>query len=170
LWPWTAGLTSAARLVVVGPAQTPDGDSPEALPDHLRPEDHTPRDTADLPALPTRDRRIPATAWRQAPDRLLHLGDDIDQPVAHYKRRIGEWFLWRAGPAVDADARYLAIHTGDAQRQYEFTLDANGSGSGLGPDGVTHTRFRTWKEALLADSGRPVRRRATSPTQTIVQS
>ena len=29
-----------------------------------------------------------------------------------------------------------------------FRLQPDGRGEGIGPDGVTHTRFRTWKESL----------------------
>ena len=47
------------------------------LPAHLRPYDDTPVHTADLPALPIRDRNIPAEAWIEAPVELLESGDDI---------------------------------------------------------------------------------------------
>jgi hypothetical protein len=74
-----------------------------------RPADHTPIHTADLPATPTRDRNIVATAWVEAPAELLTLGTDLPgTPVAEYKRRIGRWLLWRAGPAAGGDARYWA--------------------------------------------------------------
>jgi hypothetical protein len=56
--------------------------------------------------------------------------------------------LWRAGAAAGADARYMALDAGDVERRYEFRLFPDGSGAGLGPDGVHHTRFRTWKESL----------------------
>jgi len=80
---------------------------PPALRYDLRPADETPISTADLPATPTRDRNIVATAWLQAPDALLQLGKDLPgRPVATFKRRIGTWLLWRAGPATDADAWY----------------------------------------------------------------
>lgn len=124
----------------------------EALPYHARPADETPLHTADLPATPTRDRNIVATAWIEAPDRLLHLGDDLPgTPVAEYKRRIARWLLWRAGPAV-GDARYLAIDADDLTVQYEYRLrpeadDVNGDGAG--PSGTVHHRFRAWKEDLL---------------------
>ncbi|MBT4984938.1 MAG: hypothetical protein HOM89_09890, partial [Ilumatobacter sp.] len=65
-----------------------------------RPADHTPIRTTDLPPTPVRDSNIMATAWIEAPASLLALGDDLPgQPTAEYKRRIGPWILWRAGPA-----------------------------------------------------------------------
>lgn len=125
-----------------------------ALPADQRPFDHTPVSTADLPATPTRDRNIAGSAWREAPERLLRLGDDLPgQPEAAFKRRIGRWLLWRAGPAVDADARYWAADADDLGRQFEFRLDPDGSGRGIGPSGVAHVRFRAWKEDLR-DHGR----------------
>lgn len=114
-----------------------------------RPDDTTPVHTDDLPATPTRDRNIVATAWIEAPTELLTLGDDLPgQPVATYKRRIGEWLLWRAGPASGGDARYWAAHAGDLTRQHTFRLWPDGSGEGAGPSGTTHARFRLWKEDL----------------------
>ncbi len=74
-----------------------------------RPLDNTPVHTADLPPTPIRDRNVPATAWVEAPADLSRLGDDLPgRPIAEYKRRIGTWLLWRAGPAKGADARYWA--------------------------------------------------------------
>ena len=119
-----------------------------ALPYDQRPTDDTPVHTPDLPATPQRDRNIPATAWLEAPAELLHLGDDIGGPVAEYKRRIGRWLLWRAGPATKADARYLAVDADDLTIQHTFRLFPDGDGEGVGPSGSTHTRFRTWKEDL----------------------
>lgn len=114
-----------------------------------RPEDPTPITTSELPPTPQRDRNIPATAWVEAPDQLLTLGHDLpDHPVAHYKRRIGKWLLWRAGPASEADARYWAADHDDLSRQFVFRLFSDGSGQGQGPSGQTHNRFRTWKEDL----------------------
>ncbi len=104
--------------------------------------------TDDLPPLPQRDRLIPATRWVEAPDELLTLGADIGHPLVSYKRRIGRYLLWRAGPATKADARYMALAADDVSQRYTFRLFPDGSGEGVGPDGVTHTRFRTWKEAL----------------------
>jgi hypothetical protein len=104
--------------------------------------------TDELPALPQRDRLIPATRWPEAPPELLSLGDDIGRPVIAYTRRIGRYLLWRAGPAAKADARYMALAADDLAERYTFRLWPEGRGEGLGPDGVTHTRFRAWKEAL----------------------
>jgi hypothetical protein len=136
------------------PGALPDeGGLRGALPADQRPLDHTPVHTADLPATPIRDRNIPATAWVEAPPELLALGADLpDAPVATYKRRIGRWLLWRAGPASRGDARYLACDARDLAEQWTFRLFPDGSGRGDGPDGTVHTRFRTWKEALLARS------------------
>ena len=121
-----------------------------ALPADQRPIDPTPVHTADLPPTPIRDRNIPAEAWIEAPPELLHLGDDIAQPLITYKRRIGRWLLWRAGPANHADARYLAMDADDLTMQHSFRLYPDGSGDGTGPSGRSHTRFRSWKEDLLA--------------------
>jgi hypothetical protein len=114
-----------------------------------RPADHTPIHTAELPATPVRDRNIVATAWIEAPAALLALGVDLPgSPVADYKRRIGRWLLWRAGPATDVDARYWACDASDLSRQFVFRLLPDGSGDGVGPSGLRHDRFRTWKEDL----------------------
>ena len=113
-----------------------------------RPTDDTPVHTADLPPTPIRDRNIPATAWVEAPESLRSLGDDLpDQPVAEYKRRIGPWILWRAGPAKRGDARYWAQHDASGA-EYTLRLFPDGSASGVGPGGDTHDRFRAWKEDL----------------------
>jgi hypothetical protein len=114
-----------------------------------RPLDHTELHTADLPPTPVRDRNIPATAWAEAPDDLLRLGDDLPgAPVAEYKRRIGPWLLWRAGPASGGDARYWAGLATDGTVSYTLRLDPDGRGSGTGPSGTHHDRFRSWKEDL----------------------
>ncbi len=115
-----------------------------------RPDDDTPVHTADLPDTPTRDRNIVAPAWIEAPEELLALGADLpDTPTATYKRRIGEWLLWRAGPATDGDARYWAARRDALTVQHSFRLYPDASGEGTGPSGRHHTRFRTWKEDLL---------------------
>jgi hypothetical protein len=104
--------------------------------------------TDDLPPTPMRDRTISAGDWVEAPDELRRLGDDIGRPPVEYKRRIGRWLLWRAGPPSRGDARYMALDAADLGRQYTFRLHPDGSGEGDGPDGHRHTRFRSWKEAL----------------------
>ncbi len=95
-----------------------------------RPIDPTPIHTADLPPTPIRDHNMPASAWIEAPDELVHLGDDIDQPLVTYKRRIGRWLLWRAGPASRSNARYLALDADDLDHRYSFRLFADGHGRG----------------------------------------
>ena len=104
--------------------------------------------TADLPPLPQRDALIPVERWIEAPDAAKTLGTDLGITLVAYKRRIGDYLLWRAGPAAGADARYLALNAEQLDEQYTFRLYPDGSGDGIGPDGVRHTRFRTWKEAL----------------------
>ncbi len=121
--------------------ETPRGDA-------ARPLVTEPFHTAELPPLPQRDRRLPASLWIEAPAALQSLGRDIGYELVVYKRRIGSWLLWRSGPAVDAVARYMALHVDDLDRTYTFDLDAEGHGIGVGPDGTTHDRFRTWKESL----------------------
>lgn len=114
-----------------------------------RPRDDTPIHTADLPATPVRDRNIPATAWVEAPAELIALGADLPgAPVAEYKRRIGGWLLWRAGPATGADARYFACRADDLGRQFTLRLFPDGTAEGVGPSGTRHDRFRSWKEEL----------------------
>ena len=119
-----------------------------ALPYNERPVDETPIHTDDLPPTPQRDRNIVATAWIEAPQELVHLGDDIGHPQVDYKRRIGKWLLWRAGPAMKADARYMAIAADDLAQSHTFRLHADGTGEGTGPSGRSHERFRAWKEDL----------------------
>lgn len=104
--------------------------------------------TAELPATPQRDFLIPAERWVEAPEALRRLGDDLGIDLVAYKRRIGRWLLWRAGPASGADARYAAIDADDPSSLHTFRLYPDGTGEGVGPDGKHHTRFRTWKEAL----------------------
>lgn len=101
--------------------------------------------TADLPDTPQRDYRIPASGWVEAPPELLTLGDELGEPV-EYKRRIGRYLLWRAGPPV-GEARYLAI-ADDRSTLLRFDLHGRW-GEGTGADGARHTRFRAWKESLL---------------------
>ena len=121
-----------------------------ALPVGERPFTDDVYTTAELPDTPTRTFRIPATGWSEATDELLHLGDDLGEPV-EYKRRIGRYLLWRAGPPV-GEAWYLAIARDDPTRSFRFRLHGK-NGSGTGPDGRVHGRFRSWKEALHGDEG-----------------
>ena len=102
---------------------------------------------------PIRDRNIPATAWIECPESLQKLGDDLPGvPVAEYKRRIGHWLLWRAGPAVDGDARYWAANPDDFDRCFTYRLFVDGTGEGVGPNGAEVDSFRAWKQSLLAAS------------------
>jgi hypothetical protein len=122
---------------------------PKALRYDERPADDTPVHTADLPPTPVRDRNIPATAWVEAPVDLLALGADLPgAPVAEYKRRIGPWLLWRAGPASGGDARYWAALADDTAHAFTLRLFPDGRGEGAGPSGEVHQRFRAWKEDL----------------------
>ncbi len=112
-----------------------------------RPIDDTPVRTADLPATPQRDRRIPARAWTEAPPELLALGEDLGEEPG-FIRRISGWLLWRAGPATGGDARYLAVAADDTAVQVGYRLYPDGTGRGHGPAGATYERFRAWKEDL----------------------
>jgi hypothetical protein len=118
-------------------------------------EARTPTDrdwhTDELPETPQRDFLIPAERWVEAPVALRELGADIGIDLVAYKRRIHRYLLWRAGPARGADARYMAVASDDLDRRFEFRLFPDGSGDGLGPDGRSHSRFRTWKESLRDD-------------------
>ncbi len=122
------------------------------LPADQRPFDDTPVHTVDLPATPTRDRNISIEAWVEAPEVARRAGDDIGHVRVAYKRRIGPWLLWRAGPARGADARYVAVRADDLTDHHTFRLFADGTGDGTGPSGRRHTRFRAWKEDLLGRS------------------
>ncbi len=104
--------------------------------------------TEELPPTPQRDFLIPATRWVESPRAVVELGADLGITLVAYKRRIGEFLLWRAGPAAGADARYAAVDARDLDRIYTFRLFADGTGEGTGPDGTEHHRFRAWKESL----------------------
>lgn len=104
--------------------------------------------TDDLPPTPQRDFLIPAERWVEAPPELRALGDDLGITLVAYKRRIGRWLLWRAGPATGADARYMVVAADDPEARFTFRLFPDGTGEGAGPDGEIHRRFRAWKEAL----------------------
>ena len=135
------------RLVNDGPDSSTRRAS---LPADQRPFDYTPITTDDLPSTPTRDRNISATAWVDAPPLLLELGAglDVEPSAIAYKRRIGIWLLWRAGP-TRGPARYMAIAADDLTRSYTFDINVEGDDFGVGPSGQCHTRFRLWKEDLL---------------------
>jgi len=124
----------------------------DALPVNERPFTDATSRTEDLPDTPTRTFRIPARGWPEAPAELMALGDALDEPV-EYKRRIGRYLLWRAGPPV-GEAVYMAIASDDLRRTFRFDLHGR-TGDGTGPDGERVTRFRSWKESLLADRRRP---------------
>jgi len=108
--------------------------------------------TDELPPTPQRDYLIPATRWIEAPVALRELGADLGIELVAYKRRIHSYLLWRAGPAVHADAIYMAVDARDPDRRFTYRLYPDGTGEGIGPDGSVHTRFRTWKEALRDDA------------------
>ena len=118
------------------------------VPAEQRPPTERDWHTDDLPDTPQRDFLIPAQRWVEAPDDLRELGADFGVALVAYKRRIGRFLLWRAGPAAGADARYAAIASDDPAQRYEFRLHPSGSGEGSGPDGRVHERFRSWKESL----------------------
>ncbi len=119
-----------------------------ALPADKRPVDRTPVHTADLPDTPRRDANVPAGAWHEAPAILAEAAEQVGGAEAMYKRRIGDWLLWRAGPARGDHARYVAIDSRNLDRSVVFALDPDGTGRGVGPSGADHVRFRTWKEDL----------------------
>jgi len=121
------------------------------IPAEARPPTDRDWHTDELPPTPQREFLIPATRWIEAPPMVRTLGSDLGIDLVAYKRRIGRYLLWRAGPARGGDARYVAVAADDLARQWTFRLYADGSGEGLGPDGRTHARFRTWKEALRDD-------------------
>ena len=111
--------------------------------------------TVELPDLPQRDSRIVASRWVEAPEVIRTLGADFGEG-AGYVRRIGRFLVWRAGPAVHADARYGAVARDDLSVIVTFRLQPDGTGEGIGADGVVHTRLRTWKESLRdASEGHP---------------
>ena len=120
-----------------------------ALPADDRPFDDTPIHTVDLPDTPTRDRNISVEAWIEAPPIATDAGRGIGDVRVAYKRRLGPWLLWRAGPARRADARYVALRADDLSVHHTFRLFPDGTGEGAGPSGTVHTRFRAWKEDLV---------------------
>ena len=89
-----------------------------------------------------------AQAWIEAPEKLLSSGDDLGSVKIAYKRRIGNWLLWRAGPARRSHARYIAVSLSEEQTICTFRLFPDGSGNGIGADGASHENFRAWKISL----------------------
>jgi len=118
------------------------------VPAEQRPPSERDWHTDELPPTPQRDFLIPAERWVEAPEDLRGLGSDFGVDLVAYKRRIGRFLLWRAGPAAGADARYAAVADADPAERYTFRLQPDGTGEGVGADGRTHARFRTWKESL----------------------
>jgi hypothetical protein len=118
------------------------------VPAEQRPATERDWHTDELPATPQRDFLIPAERWVEAPADLPSLGTEFGVALVAYKRRIGRFLLWRAGPAAGADARYMAIAADRPTERYYFRLQPDGTGEGVGADGRTHARFRTWKESL----------------------
>ena len=82
----------------IGPAKAHDIVTTLSIPDD-RPLVEVDHHTEDLPELPQRDRTIPAERWVEAPPELRELGADFGVSLVAYKRRIGRYLLWRAGPA-----------------------------------------------------------------------
>src|SRR4051794_26318195 len=129
-------------------------DQPPALRYDQRPPDRTPIHTDALPATPTRDRNIVATAWVEAPTELLNLGADLPgHPEAEYKRRIGNWLLWRAGPAAGGDARYWAGRSDDLAGEHTFRPYPDHNGGGLRPNGRRHPQVPAGEGKLLGRCG-----------------
>ena len=84
-------------------------------------EARTPTDrdwhTDELPPLPQREFLIPAERWVEAPAALRTLGLDLGIELVAYKRRIGRYLLWRAGPATCAPTRAdMAVAADDLER------------------------------------------------------
>jgi hypothetical protein len=119
-----------------------------ALPADERPFDYTPIHTWELPETPLRDKNIAAQAWIEAPKSLLTSGDDLGSVKIAYKRKIGNWLLWRAGPARRSDARYVAVSLDKSQEVRTFRIFPDGTGKGTGGDGNDYTNFRSWKISL----------------------
>src|SRR6476646_2449607 len=132
---FTTACTSASSAIARGWHVPP-------TPAEERPPTDRDWTTAELPDTPQRDFLIPAERWIEAPAALRTLGVDLGIDLVAYKRRINRYLLWRAGPAVKANARYMAIASEDLEEQWTFQLGPDGMGEGLGPDGHVHKKFR----------------------------
>ncbi len=119
-----------------------------ATPPEARPAVTDDVHTVDLPRPAATRLDDPGDPWAEAPAELRALGADFGVHLVAYKRRIGRFLLWRAGPASREDARYMALASDDLGERYSFRLYPDGRGDGVGADGGTHTRLRTWKESL----------------------
>ena len=137
-----------ARTFVPRVALREDGTSP--TPARGATTDRPRLTTADLPATPQRDFLIPAERWIEAPDELRVLGADIGIESPAASCCINRYLLWRAGPVVKANARYMAIAQRRSRRAFDVPASIpSGAGEGAaGPDGRVHASFRRWKEAL----------------------
>ena len=108
---------------------------PDALRYDERPYDETPVHT-ERPAgdAGPRPQHPGLRLGRGARPSCWRLGDDLPgRPVADYKRRIGPWLLWRAGPASGADARYWVARADDLAVSYTFRLFPVGRRRRRGP-------------------------------------
>src|ERR1700741_329051 len=120
-------------IPTVGMARDLICEDPEVTVPEDRPLVEVDHHTADLPELPQRDRTIPAGRWLAAPPSLLALGDGIGAPGVNYKRRVGGWRRWRAGPPNKASSRNMAQAPNDLGRQFTSRLYPDGTGQGVGP-------------------------------------
>ena len=118
-----------------------------------RPVDDTPLHTEELPATPVRDRNIPATAWVEAPDDLLALGDDLPgAPVAEYKRRIGPGCCGAPGRRRAATPGTGRAAAGEPTPAFTLRLHPDGTAEGA-------ARAATVTPALPGVEGGPPRLR-----------
>ena len=130
---------------------TEHDDHTPALRYDQRPPDHTPIHTEDLPATPTRDRNIVASAWIEAPAELLTLGS----PTCPTNRKastsagsvIGCCGVPGRQPVATPATGPVAPMISTVQHTFRLYPDATGDGTG--PSGQRHTKFRPWKEDLL---------------------
>ena len=57
-----------------------------------------------------------------------------------------------SGDVITKVGPYDVVDAVDLERRFTFRLQPDGTGSGTGPDGVDHPRFRAWKESLRDDA------------------